>query len=108
MKSEGASNADLEKQWAVVEAARKKYDEQNNQYQNAVGFVQAAQEERANNEISQAKQTIQTATSQGTFNAWEVGSIGNNTARQQLDTMKKMLDELVKIGKNTEEGAVTA
>lgn len=105
---EGVSNDDLEKQWAVVESAKKKYDEQNNQYQNAVGFVQAAQEERANNEISQAKQTIQTATSQGTFNAWEVGSIGNNTARQQLDTMKKMLDELVKIGKNTEEGAVTA
>lgn len=108
MKSEGASNADLEKQWAVVESARKKYDEQNNQYQNAVGSVRAAQEEQANNEISQAKQAVQTATSQGTFNAWEVGSIGNNTARQQLDTMKKMLDELVKIGKNTEEGAVTA
>lgn len=108
MKAEGASNADLEKQWAVVEAAEKKYNDQNNQYQSAVGSVRAAQEERANNEISQAKQTIQTATSQGTFNAWEVGSIGNNTARQQLDTMKKMLDELVKIGKNTEEGAVTA
>ena len=107
-EKDGVSEDELAEKWKKVEEAEANYKTQDSKYSSAVGEIQAAQEERANNQISQAKQTIETATSQGTFSAWEVGSIGNNTARQQLDTMKKMLDELIKINKNTEEGAVVA
>lgn len=105
---ENVTNEELQKQWAIVEQAERKYKEQDREYNSAVGTIQAAQEERANNQISAAKQQIDSATTQGTFSAWETGSIGNSTAKEQLITMKKMLDELIGINKNTEEGAVTA
>ena len=99
---------EMKAQWERVEKAKAEMDKQNNEYNSAVGTIQAAQEERANNQISAAKQQIDSATTQGTFSAWETGSIGNSTAKEQLITMKKMLDELIGINKNTEEGVVTA
>ncbi|MBR5162003.1 MAG: hypothetical protein IKW80_10280, partial [Thermoguttaceae bacterium] len=107
-EKDGVSEDELAEKWKKVEEAEANYKTQDSKYSSAVGEIQAAQEERANNQISQAKQTIETATSQGTFSAWETGSIGNSTAKEQLITMKKMLDELIGINKNTEEGAVTA
>lgn len=108
MVENGATNDELEKQREKVEAAKTERDKQSQEYDNAVGEIQAAQEREAKNRIDTAKQQLDSATSRGTFNAWETGTIGNTTARQQLETSKKMLDELIKIQKNTEEGAVTA
>ena len=107
LKRSGASSDELETKWKQVEQAEVEFKKQDNEYTKAIGEIKASQEAAANNQIDQAKQNFEIA-SQGTFSAWETGSIGNSTAKEQLITMKKMLDELIGINKNTEEGAVTA
>ena len=104
----GVTEEELAEKWKKVEEAEANYKKQDSEYSSAVGEIQSAQEARAKNAIDAAKQTYDSGVSRGTFNAWEASSIGNTTARQQLETMKKMLDELIKINKNTEEGAVVA
>ena len=108
MVQNNATDEELEKQREKVEAAKAERDKQDRDYTDAVGEIQASREKEAQSRMDAAKQQLDSATSRGTFNAWEAGSIGNSTARQQLETTKKMLDELIKIQKNTEEGTVTA
>lgn len=108
MVQNNATDEELEAQREKVEAAKAERDKQDRGYTDAVGEIQASQEKEAQSRMDAAKQQLDSATSRGTFNAWEAGSIGNSTARQQLETTKKMLDELIKIQKNTEEGTVTA
>ena len=108
MVQNNATDEELEAQREKVEAAKAERDKQNRDYTDAVGEIQASQEKEAQSRMDAAKQQLDSATSRGTFNAWETGTIGNTTAKEQLATTKKMLDELIKIQKNTEEGTVTA
>lgn len=107
LKRSGVSNEELSAKWKQVEQAQAEFKKQNSEYTNAVGVIQASREASANNQIELARENFESV-SRGTFNAWEVGSIGNTTAKEQLVTLKNMLNELIELRKNAEEGGIFA
>ena len=107
LKRSGVSNEELSAKWKQVEQAQAEWKKQDNEYTSAVGVIQASREASANNQIELARENFESI-SRGTFNAWEVGSIGNTTAKEQLVTLKNMLNELIELRKNAEEGGIFA
>jgi len=107
LKRSGVSNEELSAKWKQVEQAQAEWKKQDNEYTSAVGVIQASREASANNQIELARENFESV-SRGTFNAWEVGSIGNTTAKEQLVTLKNMLNELIELRKNAEEGGIFA
>ncbi len=107
LKRSGVSNEELSAKWKQVEQAQAEWKKQDSEYASAVGVIQASREASANNQIELARENFESV-SRGTFNAWEVGSIGNTTAKEQLVTLKNMLNELIELRKNAEEGGIFA